>query len=862
MQIDPERHATLTIRAAKNPTYYEQREFARDDYYTERESVPGRWVGRGAQTLSLSERPERGQLGTLLSGRSPRTDEILAGGRGRTPTNAGFDLTFTAPKSVSVLLAIGDEDMRQKILVAQERAALAGLDYLERHECFARRGTDGVNVIRAEGFVGAAYTHEMARSGDPHLHTHVVIANRVRAADRRWTAPDMRPVYAAAKTAGTIAEAELRKELSRALGVRWRSVVNGTAEIKGVPDAVLEHFSRRHVEIAELALARGWTTERGLAAIQRETRDRKSQLDRDVARTDWRARASEHGLSDHELTVALDRPQVRRSPRYLADLAEHLAGPNGLTRQESTFNRRAIIQGIAAAYPEGISASQLEGTADRFIDARGIPASPRIGQYPERYTTLDMLAAEVRLLELASVRSAGVPLIPSRVLDRVITRSSTLGHDQAEAVRHLTSGTARTRLLEARAGYGKTTTLRAIREAYEAAGTPVVGTAWQGQAAQTLEREAGIKATTAAGLLEQITHGYSPLPDRAILIVDEAGTMPTRALASLAEEVARRDGRLILVGDRDQLPSVDAGGAFASLADRLGGAALVENRRQRDELQRSVAKHLAEGRAPDALALLSEHGRFQSYDDARHARAELIEHWAQTSLHAPETALILAHDRREVAQLNQLARSRLDDAGQLGKTRLIAHGNEWAVGDRLLCRRNDYRPTVDVRNGTRGTVTRVDRAHDTLSIRADDGRDVALPTDYLAHVQHGYASTGHTSQGATVDRTYLLATPARGGREWGYVAGSRHRIDLRVYSVHHDRTKAQRALETTWLRSQAKTLAIDRMHEDDRDLALGRVAHRIPELDRTRDRLRDDRRREDDRSHDSRNRDDGEDRSR
>jgi hypothetical protein len=717
----------------------------------------------------------------------------------------------------------------------------------------------------------------MARSGDPHLHTHVVIANRVRAADGRWTAPDMRAVYAAAKTAGTIAEAELRRELSKSLGVRWRSVVNGTAEIEGVPKEVREHFSQRHSEIAELAATRGWTTERGIAEIQRETRDHKPQLDRDVAQAQWRARAAEHGLTERDITKVLDRPQVRRPQRYRDELAAHLAGPNGLTRQDSTFARRSVIQGIAAGYPEGISAKELEKAADRFLADQGIAVSERIGHLPARYTTPDMVATEVHLLDIASVRSSGVPLVRSATVERVIAGTPQLGKDQADAVRHLISGTERVRLMEARAGYGKTTTLRAVREAYDASGmsggVPVIGTAWQGQAAQTMQREAGIKSITAAGLLQQIDSGNSPIPDHAIVIVDEAGTMPTRALTALADEVALRDGRLILVGDRDQLPSIDAGGAFASLGDRLGVAQLEENRRQRDELQRGVAGHLAEGRAPEAIALLSEHGRFQTYDDARNARTDLIDEWAKTSLDAPETALILAHDKRDIAELNLLARSRLDDAGKLGKSRLTAHGNEWAVGDRLLARSNNYNPAVDVRNGTRGTVTRVDRVRSTLTIRTDDGRKVKLPSDYLEHVEYGYASTGHVSQGATVDRTYVLATPARGGREWAYVAGSRQRIDLHVYAVGQDRGEVQRELENTWQRSQAKKLAIDQMQESDRararERAASRAASRVAQRDTTtdgrkrphddRERPRNDRARDDDRSRDNRSRDDGHD---
>ncbi len=850
---------TLTIRAAKNPEYYERREFARDDYYEESGEAPGQWVGRSAETLDLQGSPERGQLGTLLKGVSPRTGEVLPGGRGRRPSNAGFDLTFTAPKSVSVLLAVGDERTQQAILAAQERAARAGLDYLERHECFARRGTDGVDVVPAEGFVGGMYMHEMARSGDPHLHTHVVIANRVLAADGRWTAPDMRPVYAAAKTAGTLAEAELRQELSRSLGVQWRDVVNGTAEIEGVPQAVLDHFSQRHSEITELATVRGWLTERGIEEIQRETRDRKPQLDREVAQQQWRARAAEQGFGTREITGVLDRSAVRRPRRYRTQIAEHLAGPDGLTRQESTFTRRAVIQGLAQAYPEGISQADLEKAADNFLAAHGVPVTARIDHMPELYTTLDMLATEARLLEVAGARSRRTPTVRAAQADRVIAKASKqLGEDQAQAVRHLTSGTARTRLLEARAGYGKTTALRAVAEAYAAEGVPVVGTSWQGQAAQALQQEAGIRGVTAAGLLRAMERGEEPIPDRAVLIVDEAGMMPTRALAGLADEVARRNGRLILVGDRDQLPSIDAGGAFASLGDRLGVARLSENRRQRDELQRAVAGQLAEGHAGAALDLLAEHGRFQAHDDARQARAELIEEWASTSLNAPEDSLILAHDRREIAELNELARAQLDAKGRLGKQRLVAYGREWAAGDRLECRRNDYRPDVDVRNRTRATVTRVDRVRNTVTIRTDDGRTVKLPPDYLEHVDYGYAITGHASQGATVDRTYLLATPDRGGREWGYVAGSRHRIDLRVYAVHHDREEVQRELERTWLKSQAKTLAFDRMHPDDRELALGRAARRIAELEagagiqkKQTERARPDRSREDDREQSS-----------
>ena len=210
----------LTIRAAQNPGYYERPEFARDDYYTERGSTPGQWIGRGAETLGLAGSPAPGDLEQLLRGVHPDSGERLAGLReGR--KNAGFDLTWTAPKSVSVLLAVGDDIVRREILGAHAAGVRAGLDYLEHFECQARRGTGGARIVEAGGYTEAIYSHEISRTGDPHLHAHLVIANAVQGPDGRWSAQDMRPVYSAAKTAGTIAEAVLRAELTDRLGVRW-----------------------------------------------------------------------------------------------------------------------------------------------------------------------------------------------------------------------------------------------------------------------------------------------------------------------------------------------------------------------------------------------------------------------------------------------------------------------------------------------------------------------------------------------------------------------------------------------------------------------------------------------------------------
>ena len=229
-----------------------------------------------------------------------------------------------------------------------------------------------------------------------------------------------------------------------------------------------------------------------------------------------------------------------------------MLGPEGLTRQSSTFTRREVIQQLAEVHPEGAPAGHLERLADDFL-ARTCVALTRAGDDTDRghrealYTTPDMLRAEVRLIDAATGRDPHGPVVAdTRTVDAVISHRPTLGADQEAAVRHLCSGEARVRVMEARAGTGKTFTLAAVREAYERSGVPVIGVAWQGQAADVLQREAGIPSQTAALLLRRIERGEDDaIPARSVIVVDEASVMPTRALERLAHAAAWRSARLV-----------------------------------------------------------------------------------------------------------------------------------------------------------------------------------------------------------------------------------------------------------------------------------------------------------------------------
>jgi conjugative relaxase-like TrwC/TraI family protein len=308
----------LTVEQSR---YYERQVAqGRDDYYSGRGESPGRWTGSGAETLELGVRVDDDGFMALMDGRDPSTGERLkrVGGRSKV---AAFDLTFSAPKSVSVLFAIGEPVLAGALVEAHEAAVDAALGYLEREACRVRRGRGGVQREVGEGFVAAAYRHRMSRTEDPQLHTHVVAANMARGADGRWTALDATPIYQHAKAAGFLYQAHLRAAVRERLPwVRWGPARNGMAEIEQLAPAVLREFSTRRRQIEEreheLVAAGVEVGYGGREAIAHATRGRKRYgIDTAPGGTlsarEQRSTDSAHASSTRS---GVDRPGRPRSP--------------------------------------------------------------------------------------------------------------------------------------------------------------------------------------------------------------------------------------------------------------------------------------------------------------------------------------------------------------------------------------------------------------------------------------------------------------------------------------------------------------------------------------------------------------------
>jgi Ti-type conjugative transfer relaxase TraA len=770
----------LTIgKLAAGPTagryYVDQVAQGREDYYAGEGEAPGEWRGSGAASLGLDGLVSDRGVVRLLNAEDPATGELL-----RRPLAsgavAGFDLTFRAPKSVGVLFGICESDVVREIVRAHEAAVVEALGYLEREGCGARRGHGGAVQVRGRGFVAAAFRHRSSRAGDPLLHTHVVVANATQGPDGRWTALDGRQLYRHAKTAGYLYQAALRAELSERLGLRWQAVEHGTADVVGVPRAVIEHFSQRRAEILEHMAARGERSARAAQVATLETRRRKEYgVPVDRLREEWRARAAEHGLGRFELRRVLRRGTSRRPREHWDELPGRLLGDDGLTAGRSTFMRRDVLQAIAEAARDGVHVHSVERWVDAFLaEADLVELTAECGE--PRYTTRSLLRTEHELLDRADVRrNCGVAMTTDNALRAVLDARPSLSDEQRNLVVALTRDGDGVQVVRAAAGTGKTFALEAAAEAWQRSGIPVVGCALSARAACELRDQAGIDATTIARLKRALQRRVV-LAEDAVLIVDEAGMVGTPDLATLAAAAERSHAKLVLVGDDRQLPEIDAGGAFRALAERLGAVELHEVRRQREQWERGALSALREGDVDRFAREYHDHGRLVALPNARAAREALVADWWVACEHGAD-ALMVAHRRSDVADLNARARDRMRRAGRLGADELLAGGREYAAGDRVIATRNDH--GLGVVNGETGVVASV--GCERLTVEFSRARRVELPARYAADgLDHGYAITAHRAQGATVDAAFVLGSDEL-YREWGYTALSRHRDAARFY---------------------------------------------------------------------------------
>ena len=847
-------------------------------YYTETGTPPGRWMGAGVASLGSDE------LGRLLVGDLVTEEQMarLAGkgldpiageqlgraypvygkGNGGKPRRAvaGYDFTFSLPKSASVLWGVADAGVQEQIVSIHRAAVVKVFEFMERELAATRTGASvagnatseageggAVAQVGVTGLIAMTFDHWDSRTNDPHLHTHVVVSNKVKTLlDGKWRSLDGRGLHAATVAMSELHEAIVMDDLTRALGVGWELRAragqgrNPGWSIKGVTDDLVAAFSQRSGQInprADELIAQHVkkygrrpgrsTIDKYRQRASKETRPDKTHYSLADLTTVWRQRTAQILGRDPAKwasnLVSGTPPRTLRADDVPLDLIDSLAQlvvvavsekkptwrhwnlyaeavrQTKALRFATAEDRIAVVAAITARAEAGsvrLTPPDLAATPAEF--AREDGTSILRPKDSALYSSQALLDAEARLLNRAGIRTA--PTITLDAVDHAITRgvpggwSWVVSGEQAEAVARVAVSARQVDLLVGPAGTGKTTTMRALRAAWEqehGAGS-VVGLAPSAAAAAVLAEDLGIACeNTAKWLYDHIHKGVVFRPGQ-LVIVDEATLAGTLTLDRITAHAADVGAKVLLVGDPAQLQAVEAGGAFALLATARrtedGVPELTEVHRFTHTWEKHASLALRHGH-DEAIDAYLDHSRVRGGDaqamvDAAYAA------W-QDDLATGKDSVLVAGDNETVRAVNERARTERLQTGttEPGRSVRLTDGLQASAGDVVITRRNDRRLRTRngswVRNGDRWTLVRI-RDDGSVLVRRPEakyGNTIVLPAAYAAeHLDLGYAVTTHRAQGLTVDTSHLIAGPGM-TRENLYVGLTRGRESNTAYVI-------------------------------------------------------------------------------
>ena len=778
--------------------------------------------------------------------RDPLDQRELAGwvaklSRQQTTAVAGFDLTFSPVKSVSTLWAVADPHLAGRIEEAHQAAVGEALAFIEQHALFTRTGRNGVRQVEVRGLVAAAFTHRDSRAGDPDLHTHVAVANKVQTvADGRWLSIDGRILHKAVVAASETYNTALERHLAASIGVRFQARDNPdprkrpVREVAGVDARLNDRWStrRRSIEARRRELAANFQRDHGrppspveaIALAQQatlETREAKHEP-RSLAeqRTAWHAQAVEV-LGGQQGVDAMIRTALHPTARTITmpdeawmERAAHIVVDQVQQRRSVWQSWHLRAEALRAARSMEIPAEQVDGFVDQLVaravavctpltkPVPGEPAEPDALRRSDgssvysvagaqQFTSTAVLDAEARLVS-AAARNDG-KRVPETVVDLALLEAEANGQPlnpgQVLLVREMAGSGARVQLAIAPAGSGKTTAMNALSRAWVGDGGTVVGLAPSAAAAAQLGEQMVGHTDTLAKLAWSITHGDQPdwmaaIGPDTLVIIDEAGMADTLALDAVVDHVLQRGASVRLIGDDQQLAAIGAGGVLRDIHANHGALRLSELVRFTDRAEGSASLALRQGQVA-SLGFYLDQRRLHVGDQTTMAD-DLFATWSADVARGMDS-IMLAPTRDLVAELNQRARSQRLAGDPPGRSVELADGNQASVGDTIITRSNNRSlrtGTTDwVKNGDRWMVAGVEPDGALHASHTRTGRRVLLPADYVAEqVELGYACTTHTAQGVTADTMHGLLS-GNESRQQAYTMLTRGREANHAYVV-------------------------------------------------------------------------------
>jgi conjugative relaxase-like TrwC/TraI family protein len=769
-----------------------------EDYYTESGRTAGRWLGSGAAELHLAGEVNEQAFDRLASGFHPETDVALVQRAGE-HHRPGWDLTFSAPKSVSVVWGIAEEKQREAIERAHTQAVERTLAFAEQQQLFvARRGHNGVQRENARPII-ATYLHGTSREADPQLHTHAFVLNVAARDDGSYGTLETKPLYEWKMALGAGYRAELAHEL-RALGYETTPDSKGSFRISEVPRDLERHFSKRRAQIEAIMNERGTTSAKAAEVAALNTRKAKESANPTTLRATWRSESLIFGVAAQRVAALARHPVHEPLPITTQAIIERLG------HEHSTFTSADLARATAEHVQH--AGGGLARTTEMMTRVANDPEIVSLAA--NHYTTREMLQIERGAVTRAKRLADDATYKVDANATAAALEARSLSDEQRTALEHLTAA-PRLSVLVGLAGTGKSYLLGAAREAWDVNGYEVRAAALAGKAAKGLQEGSGIRAQTLHSLLKDLQTGRDRLTHRTVLVIDEAGMVGSRQFARLLEATDAAQAKVVLVGDANQLQPIEAGQLFERIGREVGVARLTDIRRQRGAADRAMVWSLASGDMRAALDSLQARGRVHTAAGIENTMRELVHDWAAArDAHNPNDDLMLGATRADTRELNRLARQALHERGELQHERVIEAAQGplvLAEGDRIVITRNTK--LLGMMNGDLATVTALAERRGEVEITAqlDEGRTRTWRVSDHPHVEHGYALTVHKAQGASVERAYVLAHESMSAREWSYVAGSRAREAVHLYAERNTADDLVRIME----RSHKKDTALDHL---------------------------------------------------
>jgi conjugative relaxase-like TrwC/TraI family protein len=731
------------VRSASGAANY----FAKDDYYTvEGSSEISLWAGEGSEDLGLSGEVSKDAFEGVLSGILP-SGEAVAQVENR---RAGYDLTFSMPKSASIMAYVAGD---KRVLEANMAAVKQTMAWVEKNLAEGRRDIEGRKVpVQTGNLVYALFQHDTSRALDPQAHIHAVIANLTRMPDGKWQALHADKLWSHNSIIGSIYHAFLRAGLER-IGYQVElKGKHGTFEISGVPKAVIGAFSQRREEILDHATRLGIKSPEGLREITKRSRDPKLDVeDRAALKQGWIDQAATHGFYGKDLRAAaearagLAAPEsaLERGYRAIVDavdgarqtlgallrphdplvdnaLARAVKSPGEARAQLAVASAVRMLSEREAAWPvnllsktaldlglKGVTVDMIEKRIDRLVQNRQLipgvaTAADRTGRM---VTTQEALRTEEKILgSVEDGKGTAEPIVAAAEAPQRLQEASVLplNPGQLAAATMILSSADRTVSVQGVAGAGKSTMLQAVARVAEAEGRSITGLAFQNKMVADLAEGAGIKAQTIASFVlaneRFITERDTPRYDAAreklagtMLLVDETSMVSSNDMLKLHQiSSALSVDKLVLVGDRQQLSSIDAGKAFAMI--QVGGgtvARMDQNIRQRTDQLRTVAALANIGKAGAALKVLGD--RVVEAADPAAAAADM---WLGLDPSEREATAVFASGRDARALINQ----RIQD-GLIAEGSVKGEAIHLTVYERVNTTREELRYASTYRQG-------------------------------------------------------------------------------------------------------------------------------------------------------------------